>query len=162
MQLLGEFNQPVLVETYLPGREFTVGITGTGDAARLVGVLEVLLKPEAESVGHTYNNKENCESLVDYVLMDDNVAKKAGEVALSAWKALGCRDGGRIDIRCDAAGLPNFIEINPLAGLHPIRSDLTILATQAKVSYNELIERIMQSAILRAGEKESDFVAVGL
>jgi D-alanine-D-alanine ligase len=158
LHLLGEFNQPVLVETYLPGREFTVGITGSGENAKLVGVLEVLLKLEAESVGHTYNNKENCESLVDYALMDDAVAKKAGEVALAAWRAIGCRDGGRVDMRCDAAGLPHFLEVNPLAGLHPTHSDLTILATQAKVSYKELIKRIMNSANLRVRPTESVLV----
>jgi D-alanine-D-alanine ligase len=153
-QLLEQFGQPVLVEDYLSGREFTVGITGTGAAAKIVGVLEVILKDGAESAGHTYHNKENCEELIDYVLCNDATAQKAAEVTLAAWQALGCRDGGRIDIRCDEAGLPHFIEVNPLAGLHPVRSDLTILASQAGVSYNELIGRIMDSASQRVEKRE--------
>lgn len=154
-KLLLEFQQPVLVETYLAGREFTVGITGTGEAAESLGVLEIILRPDADSAGYTYNNKENYESLVDYVLCEDEDAKEAENVALNAWKVLGCRDGGRIDIRCDGAGIPNFIEVNPLAGLHPTHSDLPILCSQAGVSYADLIGRIFSSASLRLDNKTS-------
>jgi D-alanine-D-alanine ligase len=148
-QLLEKFNQPVLVEKYLCGREFTVGIIGTGDAANAIGVLEIILNPQADSVGHTYNNKENCAKLVTYILVKDKTALQAKQVALTAWKALGCRDGGRIDIRCDSDGVPHFLEVNPLAGLHPTHSDLPILCSKAGVEYNELIRRILSSAIER-------------
>jgi D-alanine-D-alanine ligase len=148
-KLLLEFKQPVLVETYLSGREFTVGITGTGEGAVSLGVLEIILRPEADMAGHTYNNKENCETLVDYILCEDATAKKAEKVALDAWNILGCQDGGRIDIRCDGAGIPNFIEVNPLAGLHPTHSDLPILCSAVGISYADLIGRIVSSALLR-------------
>ncbi|HET7717559.1 MAG TPA: hypothetical protein VFK86_18200, partial [Bauldia sp.] len=69
-----------------------------------------------------------------------------GKAALAAWRALGCRDAGRIDIRCDAAGIPNFIECNPLAGLRPGWSELTILAEQAGMPYRELIGTILFEA----------------
>jgi len=62
---------------------------------------------------------------------------------------LGCRDAGRVDIRCDAAGVPNFMEVNPLAGLHPTHSDLPMIARSFGVSYVELIGRILQSAAQR-------------
>jgi D-alanine-D-alanine ligase len=153
-KLLAEFEQPVLVETYLSGREFTVGITGTGTDAKAVGVLEVILRAGAESVGHTYNNKENCEELVDYVLATDSAAKQAEQVAINAWRALGCRDGGRIDIRCDWAEVPNFLEVNPLAGLHPTHSDFPILCDRAGVAYKDLIGKIVGSACERLGISE--------
>ena len=65
-------------------------------------------------------------------------------MALAAWRALGCRDGGRVDLRCDAAGQPQFLEVNPLAGLHPDHSDLPIICTLAGIPYDELIGRIVE------------------
>jgi D-alanine-D-alanine ligase len=149
--LLKRFDQPVLVETFLPGREFTVGIVGTGDRAEAIGALEVILKDNAEQGVYSYVNKEECEERVIYKLVDDALAREAGMVALSAWRALGCRDGGRIDLRADAAGRVNFIEVNPLAGLHPSHSDLPILWRQTGRDYADLIRRIVESAATRIG-----------
>jgi len=144
--LLSRFKQPVLVETFLSGREFTVGIAGTGEKACPIGVMEVLLRQEAEQGAYSFLNKEQFEDLVDYRLVEDPEAKKAERVALAAWKGLGCRDGGRVDLRSDEAGIPNFIEVNPLAGLHPVHSDLPILCYLAGVTYRELIKMIIDSA----------------
>ena len=145
-RLLETFKQPVLVETYLPGREFTVGIVGTGKAARSLGVLEVLLKDKAEQHAYTYLNKEHYAELVEYRLTEDPAALIAEEMALAAWRGLGCRDGGRIDLRADATGKPAFLEVNPLAGLHPQHSDLPILCALKGISYHELIAYILHSA----------------
>src|ERR1700722_1560338 len=137
--LLRRFRQPVLVETYLSGREFTVGITGTGARAKILGIMEVIFMENAESHGYGYDNKENFAGRMDYRLVDDAEAREAGEVALAAWRALRCRDGGRIDIRSDAEGRPHFIEVNPLAGLHPVRSDLFYIARFRGITYLDLI-----------------------
>jgi D-alanine-D-alanine ligase len=150
-QLLERYRQPVLVETFLPGREFTVGIIGTGAAAAPVAVMEVLLNAEAEAGVYSYVNKEQCESRVVYRLAEDAAAKAAGAVALAAWCALGCRDGGRVDLRQDAGGKPLFLEVNPLAGLHPTHSDLPIMCTLAGIPYDALIGRIVESARRRCG-----------
>lgn len=150
-ELLKRFDQPVLVETFLPGREFTVGIVGTAERAESIGALEVILKDNAEQGVYSYINKEECEERVIYRLVDDALAREASTVALAAWRALGCRDGGRIDLRADAAGRVNFIEVNPLAGLHPSHSDLPILWQQAGGQYVELIRRIVDSAATRIG-----------
>lgn len=148
-RLLQRFRQPVLVETYLPGREFTVGILGTGARAEAVNVLEVVLSDRAEAGAYGYLNKKECHERVRYVLVDDAEARAAARVALAAWRALGCRDGGRVDLRSDADGQPNFIEVNPLAGLHPTFSDLPIGCTQAGIDYDMLIGRIVDSALER-------------
>jgi D-alanine-D-alanine ligase len=150
-QLLDRFRQPVLVETFLPGREFTVGIVGTGRAAEPIAVMEVALNERAESGVYSYVNKEECESRVIYRLSDDAEAQAAGEVALAAWRALGCRDGGRVDLRQDRDGRPMFLEVNPLAGLHPTHSDLPIMCTLAGITYETLIGRIVESARRRCG-----------
>lgn len=150
--LLAEFQQPVLVERYLPGREFTVGITGTGEAAKVLGTLEIVLRPQAEAGVYSYLNKEKCEELVEYRHAsgeEDCEVRRAEEVALRAWRALGCRDAGRLDLRSNEQGEPHFIEANPLAGLHPHHSDLPMIATAVGVSYTELIGRVVESALQR-------------
>jgi D-alanine-D-alanine ligase len=151
-QLLQKFDQPVLVELFLPGREFTVGILGTGEDAEVLGTLEILLRSTAEPDVYSYRNKEQSEALVDYRLVrpaDDPQVEAAERIALSAWRAVGGRDGGRLDLRCDTAGNPQLIEINPLAGLHPTHSDLPMISTALGMQYVELIERIVESARLR-------------
>lgn len=150
-ELLNRFHQPVLVETFLPGREFTVGVIGTGKDARAIGVLEVALRANAEPFGHSYANKADWQQRVDYHLATDAEAIRAEEVALAAWRALGCQDGGRVDLRSDASGTPHFLEANPLAGLNPDDSDLCILAYQAGMDYDGLIYAIMEAAAARLG-----------
>jgi len=147
LYLLNQFKQPVLVETYLSGREFTVGIVGTGEEARSVGVMEIILNEKAEKNVYSYVNKEECEELVEYVLVKGPVAEACEKVSLDAWRALGCEDAGRVDVRHDGAGIPNFIEVNPLAGIHPEHSDLPILSTKNGISYPELMKMIMDSAV---------------
>lgn len=149
--VIARFGQPALVEAYLPGREFTVGIVGTGRSARAIGVMEILFGAKAEAHGYSYENKEHYEDRVSYRLADDAAAREAASVALAAWRLLGCRDGGRLDLRCDADGRPCFIEANPLAGLHPLRSDLVILAKLAGWSYDDLIGAILDSCLARIG-----------
>ncbi len=149
--LIQRFRQPAIVEAYLPGREFTVGILGSGKSAAAIGVLEVRLSGLAEPGAYGYLNKEQCETRMEYRLVADEEAKEAERVALAAWRALGCRDGGRVDLRSDAGARPQFLEVNPLAGLHPTHSDLPILAAAAGLSYDELIGRIMKSALARIG-----------
>jgi len=148
--LLQTFGQPVLIETYLPGREFTVGILGTGPDARALGAMEIILRPGAEKNAYSYENKEHYEKLVEYVLVKDNEAKKAMEISLAAWRGLDLKDAGRIDLRSDANGVPHFMEVNSLAGLNPVRSDLSILCSKIGMSYHELISAIIESALKRA------------
>jgi D-alanine-D-alanine ligase len=153
--LLERFRQPVLVETFLPGREFTVGLVGTGFGASVLGTLEIVLRPHAEPGVYSYVNKESSEELVDYPLVrpaDDEEVRQAEAIALAAWRALGCRDAGRVDLRSDASGRPQFIEVNPLAGLHPHHSDLPMLCTALGISYVDLIGRIVDSAMQRVGK----------
>ena len=154
-ELLAAYQQPVLVETFLPGREFTVGISGTGAAARVIGTMEILLRAQAEAEVYSYINKEQYDDRVDYRLGlpdQDEAVGAAEQVALAAWRILGCRDAGRVDVRCDAAGQPSFMEVNPLAGLHPEHSDLPILATKVGLPFVELIRQIIESATPRVEE----------
>lgn len=133
-----------------------MGIIGTGAAAYVIGVRELaILKGnpqypinldcpynthdpallELDVYGHDLKHKWSPNP--QYIDMDlfGDIAHAAGEVALKAWKLLGCRDD---DIRQDKIGLgavPNFIEVNPIAGLAPNWSDLPQLA---KAIWHEL------------------------
>ena len=148
-ELLAQFRQPVLVEEFLPGREFTVGITGTGDSAAVLGVIEIV--PTEKYVGHAYGyeNKSDWEGKLDIVPVDDADARAAADVALAAWRVLRCRDGGRADVRLDRDGKPRFIEVNPLAGIRPGYSDLCFIADFRKLSYPELIGKFLDSFLAR-------------
>ncbi|MCB9879367.1 MAG: D-alanine--D-alanine ligase [Planctomycetes bacterium] len=148
-QLLERFGQSVLVEEYLPGREVTVGVVGTGPKARAVAVLEVVLLPGADAEVYTQRNKDECESLVEYRLAEGPFARDAEALALDVWRGIGARDGGRVDLRVDRTGRLSVIEVNPLPGMHPTHSDLPIMATLAGVSFEELIGAIFASATER-------------
>lgn len=150
--LLGQFKQPVLVETFLSGREFTVGITGTGDDAEVLGVSEIHQKANYVGHGYGFENKNYWEDKVDILQADEASAKAAGDVALAAWRALRCRDGGRIDIRNDGEGQPHFIEVNPLAGLRPDYSDMCFIAKYRGISHAALIGMIMDAFLKRHPE----------
>jgi D-alanine-D-alanine ligase len=146
-RLIASYKQPLIAETYLPGREFTVGITGTGEDSRCVGAMEVFLKKgQSEELVYSYYNKSNYEQIIDYHIPEKDVLSACSELALAAWKGLGCRDAGRIDLRMDEKGILNFIEANPLAGLNPVHSDLPIIARLNGISYQTVIEEIMTSA----------------
>ncbi len=146
--LLAEFNQPVMVEKYLSGREYTVGVLGTGDRAEVLGVLEIIIKDNSPDKFYSLLNKEECETYVDYLLRTDEM-NEIKDLALRAYKALECRDAARIDIKLDEKDKPYVLEINTLSGLHPTHSDLPMLCNQLGIPYRDLIKRIVESAEIR-------------
>ena len=155
-ELLEQFHQPILVETFLPGREVTVGIIGNGITARVLGVTEILFTDKAEIAALATLEKEKekekkkqgnedrvfCRPVTD----EEPLAAQARQLALLAYHALSCRDVARLDLRCDAAGVLYFLEINPLPGLNPVFSTLPITAELAGLSYVKLIDEIVESA----------------
>lgn len=152
---LKQFDQGLLIEEFLPGREFTAGIVGTGKDAKVIGVMEVIYRAHESTGIYSYENKANYEHFIDYSIPEKEVYDACSKVALASWNALDCRDGGRIDLRMDAMGVPNFIEVNPLAGLNPLHSDLPILARKKGISYSRLLGMIMNSATERILTKET-------
>ncbi|MEJ5258973.1 MAG: hypothetical protein WHS88_02160 [Anaerohalosphaeraceae bacterium] len=154
--LLEQHKQPVLVEEYLAGREFTVGIVGTGSKARVIGTMEIEVADKNQPPIYSYLNKEECETRIRYSPLREAALKQSIEsLALRCYQVLECRDAGRVDIRCDAQNRPYFLEVNPLAGLHPTHSDLPMIAAQEGMTYEELIGAILQSAFERAQEERN-------
>lgn len=148
-ELLARYQQPVLVEPYLPGREFTVGMLGDGPRTEALGALEVVLLDAKDDGIYTYDSKEECEVVVEYRHATDALAVEACALARRAWIALDCRDAGRVDVRADADGNLLVLEINPLPGMHPLHSDLPILASKLGLSYLELFGRILAHGLAR-------------
>jgi len=155
-ELLAEYREPVLVEEFLSGREFTVGILGTGAEARALATLEVMLKAGADAAVYSYRNKAQWRELVGYELLASGALRReVEEVALATWKCLGCRDAGRVDVRLDAAGNAQMLEVNPLAGLTPEHSDLPIMAALVGLGFETLIGEILRCTATRlAAEAE--------
>ncbi|HLN54942.1 MAG TPA: hypothetical protein VK207_03055, partial [Bacteroidales bacterium] len=123
--IIKEFHQPALVEEYLPGREFTVGVVGNGAETTAIGGMEVIC---ADNLPYSVEVKENYQNFCSYKPLSDDIADECKSVTLRAWKALGAVDAGRVDLKADRNGRICFIEANPLAGLNPVHSDLPILA----------------------------------
>jgi D-alanine-D-alanine ligase len=149
VSLLEKYKQPVLVERFLPGREFTVGIIGTGAKAKAIGIMEVVYRENEKTKIYSLENKENYENFIDYSVPEKEISEKCYKLAVDCWNVLGCRDGGRVDIRMNELGVPSFIEVNPLAGLNLIHSDLPILSRFQGINFTQLINMIMQSALER-------------
>lgn len=150
--LLKEFKQPVLVEKYLTGREYTVGVIGSGEDSLSIGAIEIVHRTDKDNI-YSFENKEYCESRVDYIKVEGELLKKCSEVSLNAWRAIEGKDAGRVDLREDENGVLNVMEINPLAGLHPDHSDLPIIAKLNNITYKDLLKMIMDSALKRCGLK---------
>ena len=144
--ILTRFEQPALVEEYLPGREFTVGVIGTGEESAAIGGMEVECK---DNLPYSVEVKEAYWDYCKYTPMAQEYSAECKSVALQAWKALGGVDGGRVDVKADRNGRICFIEANPLAGLHPVHSDLPILSRMAGIEYQPLMEMIMKAATRR-------------
>ena len=150
--LLRKFKQPVLVEEFLPGREFTAGIIGSEKDARVIGVIEVCFVGSFNPV-YSYENKENWKGRVEYRLTEENISRECAETALRVWSTIGAHDAGRVDLKVGKNGRVQFVEVNPLAGMNANYSDLPILARMHGMEFQELIEEIMKAAIKRIFNK---------
>lgn len=144
--VLKNHRQPALVEEFLPGREFTVGVIGSENSAKIVGAMEIFTH---RGVVYSMEVKENYEQMAHYQPVDPETMRSCSDISLKAWRALGAVDGGRIDLRYDKHDRLCFIEANPLAGLNPFHSDLPWLARMNNISYSQLIGMIMESALTR-------------
>ncbi len=156
--LLDSYGEAVLVEEYLPGAEITVPVLGTGADARVLGAMEIAPRrgPRDRFI-YSLEVKRNYLEEVDYHVpprLDEGSRRAVEETALRAYRALGCRDVARVDLRLAADGTPHFLEVNPLPGLNPVTGDLPICAGRVGVAYEALIARILEASLARLGQLE--------
>ena len=157
-ELLDTYQEPVLIESWLPGQEFTVAIMGNGKEARclpLVGMRWEALPLGAKPI-YGYEAKwlwDTPEHPLDLFECPADISKELARdvrsAALSAYRILGCRDWCRVDVRCDAAGRPMVVELNPLPGILPNPQDNSCFpkaARAAGMSYDTLIQTVADIA----------------
>lgn len=133
---------PVLIEEFLPGDEYTVGIID----GEVLGAMQIVPKQSDETFIYSLDVKRDYLERVEYRLAGDQDVK---DVALAVWNAFGLRDVARVDVRRDRDGVASFVEVNPLPGVHPVNSDLIILARLLGVSHTEVINRVIGAAARR-------------
>jgi D-alanine-D-alanine ligase len=158
--VVNKYRQPALVEEYLSGREFTIALLGEQRPRALPPMEIVFLTPEKKHPVYSFEHKLDWCSDIRYdapAVVDRELARELERAARGAFVALGCRDVGRVDLRCDAQGRVNFIECNPLPGLTPDWSDLCLILKSAGMDYRMLIGEILALAIKRFREKTRAF-----
>jgi D-alanine-D-alanine ligase len=161
--LLERYAEPVLVEEYLPGDEFTCAILGNGDGAQvlpLIGMDFGALPPGALPIygfeaKWLWDRPERPLRIFECpAAIDDDLRGQIERVSLAAYHALACRDWARVDVRLDGLGVPHVVEINPLPGILPDPSDNSCFpkaARAAGLGYDELIQTCCRLAAERQG-----------
>jgi D-alanine-D-alanine ligase len=155
--LLKTYGPPILVEEFVSGPEFTVGILGNENPT-VLGVMQIEIKgsPPDEAI-YSLEVKREWEERVHYHCpppIDPPLLKRIEEVALRSYRVLECRDVSRVDIRVDKNETPYFLEINPLPGLSPLYGDLPIMAGRMGWGYDRLVKTIFHHALKRHGMLE--------
>jgi D-alanine-D-alanine ligase len=161
--LLATYQQPVIVETFLSGAEFTCGVLGNGETARVLPLVGMNFRslPDGAVPIYGYEAKwiwdvpsKPLDIFECPARVDARLASAIEDVVLRAYRVLGCRDWSRIDVRLDADGVPNIVEVNPLPGILPDPADNSCLpkaARAAGMSYDQLIQAALHNAAGRYG-----------
>ena len=155
--MTARYRQPILVEEFLPGREFTVAVLGAGADGRTAEILPPMEIVYLDGAGplpiYAFEDKLDWSKSIRYdrpAMVDGTLLREIEQVTATVWRALGCRDVARVDVRLDAHGRVCFIECNPLPGITPGWSDLCLIAESAGIDYAALIGRILAPALFRA------------
>jgi D-alanine-D-alanine ligase len=163
MFLLESYNQPVLIEEFLPGAEYTCAVLGNGPRAWVLPI--VGLNFDALPAGAVpvygfeakwvWDRPDAPLDIFDCPARLPAALRQAVEATtLRAYRALGCRDWARVDVRLDRQGVPNVIEVNPLPGILPDTADNSCFpkaARAAGMTYDQLIQTCLTLAAERHG-----------
>lgn len=158
--IIKNYGQPAIVEEFLSGREFTVGLLGN-DKPLVLPIVEILFQklPKGASPLYSYEAKwiwDTPQKPLDLfhcpANINEKLRKEIERIAIKTFKVLGCRDLCRIDMRLDGDNIPCVLEVNPLPGLIPNPDAHSCLPEAARVAgyeYNQLIVTILNHAIER-------------
>ena len=151
------YGEPMLIEEYIPGREFTVGVLGNGTDTTVFEPMEICyIREGRENQIYNYRVKKDYKNYVNYKCpssVGKGIRESLKETAAKIYEVLECRDFSRIDFRLSEDGTPYFIEINPLPGLAPGYSDYPMLADFCGVDYRTLILSVLNCSLIRYGMK---------
>jgi D-alanine-D-alanine ligase len=149
--LMRRYEQPVVVEEYLPGDEITAAVLGNANP-EVFGMMRISPKDNISDFIYSIEQKRSWREKIVYEgenVLGLDVTGRIREYAVRAFRALSLRDVARIDFRVDSEGMPKIIDVNPLPGLSPAYSDLVIMCGLSGKSYTELIRGIMSNALDR-------------
>ncbi|HEX2690529.1 MAG TPA: ATP-grasp domain-containing protein, partial [Kofleriaceae bacterium] len=152
------YRQPALVEEYIAGREFTVGLLGD-KRPRVLPPMEIKFKKDTKRPVYDYAVKQEWEEHVYYecpAKLTEAEQKAIEKIARATFWALDCRDVARVDMRMDADGRIYVLEVNPLPGLTPGYSDLVLIAQAVGMEYDQLIAEIMVGGLRRMKDKRRE------
>ncbi len=161
MEVLTQYRQPALIEEFLSGREFTVALLGNGESVEVLPIVELTFDhlPHGSKRIYSYEAKwlwDNPQNPVEVfhcpAPLTPPLEKSIAKICQRAFAALRCRDWARIDVRLDEYDNPYIIEVNPLPGILPNpdeHSCFPMAARQAGLSYNQLINRVLNEALQR-------------
>lgn len=149
------YGEDLLAEEYIDGREFTVGVLGNGSDLRVFAPMEIVYRRlRGEFKVYSFEVKRNYREYISYQCppeLPDAVLARMTRDAAAVYRGLGCLDFARVDFRLAPDGTPYFIEANPLPGLAPGYSDFPMLAGFCGMGYDELVCRVLESALRRYG-----------
>lgn len=173
---LARYRQPILVERFIQGREVTVGVIGNlrppvarrmpddcqarrvMHGLRFLPPLEVDFEAYPASEGGIYTNRMKTEWATDFhylcpAPLPPELVNQLNRLTAATFRVTGCVDVARVDFRLDAADhdRPYLLEINPLPGLYPGLSDLVLEAAADGMSYEALVNAILDAAVARHG-----------
>jgi len=158
-KMIAKYDQPALVENYIGGREFTVGMLGER-RPKILPLMEVVFLDQAETRPvYSFEFKQDSSAKIRYDVparLEVSELKALERAARECFMALGCRDVARVDFRMNESGKIYFLECNPLPGLTPRWSDLVLISQAAGIEYNALIAEILSGAIRRYKERERE------
>jgi D-alanine-D-alanine ligase len=155
-ELLERYRQPALIEYYIAGREFTVGLLGDKRPRVLPPMEIIFLDKENPRPVYDFQIKQEWEKHVYYqcpAKLTPAELKSMERIARETFVALDCRDVARVDLRMDDVGDIYVLEVNPLPGLTPNYSDLCLIASAANIDYRSLIGEILTGGLKRKREK---------
>ncbi len=157
--IVEKYRQPAIIEEYIAGREFTVGLLGD-KRPRVLPPMEIRFKNKGvERPVYDYGVKQEWEQHVYYECpprLTEAEQKAIEKVARATFWALDCRDVARVDLRMDAEGRIYVLEVNPLPGLTPDYSDLVLISKAVGMEYDQLIAEIMVGGLRRLREKRRE------
>jgi len=160
-RIIFSYNQPALIEEFLPGREFTVAVLGNDEYTTILPIIEIRYEDFPEEVVPLYSyeakwildTKDNEFNVFECpAKLDAKLEEKIKETVLKTYNVLRCKDWSRIDVRLDKNGVPNIIEINPLPGIMPDPNENSSFPKAARalgMNYNQMIQNVLFSAAKR-------------
>ncbi len=151
--IIEEYSQPALVEQFIPGREFCVGLLGNGNP-EVFPILEIDLENDPFGIQTVENKKFKPRNKICPAILSEDLSKRMADLSKEAFRSLGLRDFARVDIRLDSDNNIYLLEINSMASLGTTGSYVQA-AKVAGYDYKKLVNKMLDVATVRYFERNT-------